>query len=46
MIRINWVELGGNATNVEQYVLRSSGAIVHNGSLCQMASASSEGNAP
>lgn len=46
VIRIIGVELGGNATNVKQYIPRIGAVLVHNGALCWMGSPSSEGNAP
>lgn len=46
MIRIIWGELGGNATNVKQYMLRISAVLVHNGALCWAGSRSLEGNVP
>lgn len=46
VIRIIGVELGGNATNVKQYIPRIGAVLVHNGALCWTGSPSSEGNAP
>lgn len=34
VIRIIGVELGGNATNVKQYIPRIGAVLVHNGALC------------
>lgn len=46
MIRIIRVALGGNATNVKQYIPSISAVLVDNGALCWAGSPSSEGNAP